>query len=57
MISLSVCSRTLSPSILTHLPLRSPFSGDIGTLVIPEGMQFLELSDCPGLTGKTELGE
>jgi hypothetical protein len=42
---------SLSPSILTHLPLLSPFAGDIGTLVLPEGMQGLDLYGCTGLTG------
>ena len=28
-------------------------TGDIGTLVIPEGMQDLNLSGCFGLAGKT----
>ena len=41
----------LSPFILTHLPLLSPFAGDIGTLVLPEGMQELDLHGCTGLTG------
>ena len=26
-------------------------TGDIGTLVLPEGMQFLDLFKCTGLTG------
>ena len=47
---------THRPSFLTcfllpcfHLP---PFTaGDIGTLVLPEGMQALILSNCTGLTG------
>ena len=43
--------RTLSPSILTHLLLRSPFAGNIGTLVLPEGMQRLDLNGCSGLIG------
>ena len=34
-----------------YLPLLSPFAGDIGTLVLPEGMQELYLNNCPGLTG------
>jgi hypothetical protein len=42
---------SLSPSILTHLPRLSPFAGDIGTLVVPEGMQGLYLYSCTGLTG------
>ena len=29
-------------------------TGDIGTLVLPEGMQKLVLSDCRGLTGKAK---
>ena len=29
-------------------------TGDIGTLVLPEGMQDLDLSDCTGLTGKAK---
>ena len=45
---------SLSPSILTHLPLLSPFAGDIGTLVLPEGMQYLNLMHCTGLTGKAK---
>ena len=32
-------------------PSSSPISGDIGTLVLPEGMQGLDLGDCTGLTG------
>ena len=32
----------------------SGLTGDIGTLVLPEGMQSLDLSDCTGLTGKTK---
>ena len=42
---------SLSPPILTHLHLRSPFAGDIGTLVLPEGMQDLNLYGCSSLTG------
>jgi hypothetical protein len=42
---------SLSPSILTHLPLLSPFAGDIGTLILPEGMQELTLCVCTGITG------
>jgi len=42
---------SLSPPILTYLLLPSPFAGDIGTLVLPEGMQNLTLSGCSGLTG------
>ena len=49
--SLYPCAAALSPSILTYLPLRSPFAGDIGTLVLPEGMQELDLEECSGLTG------
>ena len=29
-------------------------TGDIGTLVLPEGMQNLTLSGCSGLTGKAK---
>ena len=32
-------------------PSSSPFAGDIGTLVLPEGMQNLNLGYCTGLTG------
>ena len=28
--------------------------GDIGTLVLPEGMQYLSLNNCPRLTGKAK---
>ena len=42
---------SLSPFILTHLPLLSPFAGDIGTLVLSAGMWSLNLSFCTGLTG------
>jgi hypothetical protein len=42
---------SLSPFILTLLPLLSPFSGDVCTLVLPEGMQYLGLHGCAGLTG------
>ena len=42
---------SLSPFILTRLPLLSLFSGDIGTLVLHEGMQRLYLTNCSGLTG------
>ena len=41
----------LSPSILTYLPLLSPFAGDISTLVLPEGMQKLDMFNCSRLTG------
>jgi hypothetical protein len=40
---------SLLPS--SHLPLLSPFAGDIGTLVLPEGVQDLSLGGCTGLTG------
>ena len=43
---------SLLPS--SHLPLLSPFAGDIGTLVLPEGMQNLYLINCFGLTGKAK---
>ena len=46
-----MCSLTLSHPILTYLPLLSPFAGNIGTLVLPEGMQDLNLNGCTGLTG------
>ena len=49
--SLYPCAAVLSPSILTHLPLLSFFAGDIGTLVLPEGIQVLALYGCSGLTG------
>ena len=49
--SLYPCAAILSPSILTYLPLLSPFTGDIGKLVLPEGMQYLNLYLCSGLTG------
>jgi hypothetical protein len=29
-------------------------TGDIGTLVLPEGMQKLSLFECTGLTGKAK---
>ena len=29
-------------------------TGDIGTLVLPEGMQELDLAQCSGLTGKAK---
>ena len=45
------CAAILSPSILTHLLLLSPFAGDIGTLVLLESMQKLYLQQCSGLTG------
>jgi hypothetical protein len=45
---------SLSPFILAHLPLLSPFAGDIGTLVVPEGMQELSLYGCTCLTGKAK---
>ena len=45
---------SLSPSILTPLPLLSPVAGDIGTLVLPEGMQHLYFDGCSGLTGKAK---
>ena len=32
----------------------SGLTGDIGTLVLPEGMQYLDLMDCSGLTGKAK---
>ena len=32
----------------------SSLTGDIGTLVLPEGMQELHLWDCSGLTGKAK---
>ena len=32
----------------------SGLTGDIGTLVLPEGMQHLDLDRCSGLTGKAE---
>ena len=41
---------SLLPSSRTSL-LRSPFAGDIGTLVLPEGMQTVRLDSCSGLTG------
>ena len=47
---------SFSPFILTHLPLLSPFAGDIGTLVLPEGMQILGLNFCNGFTGKAKGG-
>ena len=49
--SLYPCAAILSPSILTYLPILSPFAGDIGTLVLPAGMQNLNLHYCKGLTG------
>ena len=33
-----------------YLPLLSPFAGDIGTFVLPAGMQYLDLKQC-SLTG------
>ena len=46
---------THRPSLLTvsfFLVFTPPFTaGDIGTLVLPEGMQALILSNCTGLTG------
>jgi hypothetical protein len=49
-------SATHRPSFLTvslFLAFTSPFAaGDIGKLVIPEGMQSLVLSGCDGLAGK-----
>jgi hypothetical protein len=41
---------SLLPSSHTSL-LLSPFAGDIGTLVVPEGMLQLYLTNCSGLTG------
>ena len=32
----------------------SGLTGDIGTLVLPEGMQYLNLINCSGLTGKAK---
>ena len=32
----------------------SGLTGDIGTLILPEGMQYLWLSHCSGLTGKAK---
>ena len=32
----------------------SGLTGDIGTLVVPEGMQHLILNGCSGLTGKAK---
>ena len=32
----------------------SGLTGDIGTLVLPEGMQNLNLNGCDGLTGKAK---
>ena len=29
-------------------------TGDIGTLVLPEGVQYLNLGSCTGLTGKAK---
>ena len=41
---------------MQHLDLRycSGLTGDIGTLVLPEGMQDLHLHYCTGLTGKAK---
>jgi hypothetical protein len=48
----------IRPSFLTvssFFVFTPPFTaGDIGTLVLPEGMQYLDLSDCTGLTGKAK---
>ena len=46
------CAAALSLLSSSHISLRlSPFAGDIGTLVLPEGMQDLDLEGCSGLTG------
>jgi hypothetical protein len=49
---------THRPSFLTvssFLLVTHPFTaGDIGTLVLPEGMQDLDLRNCTGLTGKAK---
>jgi hypothetical protein len=37
-----------------HLNGCTGLTGDIGTLVLPEGMQGLYLSGCSGLTGKAK---
>ena len=45
-----------TPSFVPHCLLLPPFhllpftAGDIGTLVLPEGMQHLDLNGCTGLT-------
>ena len=39
-----------------NLEICTGLTGDIGTLVLPEGMQILYLYDCPGLTGKAKCG-
>ena len=49
--SLYPCAAILSPPVLTYLPHRSFFAGDIGKLVLPEGIQVLALYGCSGLTG------
>ena len=49
-----LCIRVQPHSLLpsSHISLlRSPFTGDIGTLVLPEGMQYLYLNGCSGVTG------
>ena len=49
---------THRPSFLIvslFLLIHPPFTaGDIGTLVLPEGMQHLNLASCDGLTGKAK---
>ena len=51
-------SATRCPSYLTvsfFLVFAPPFEiGDIGKLVLPEGMQILNLNFCTGLTGKAK---
>jgi hypothetical protein len=50
--SLYPYAASLSLLSSSHISLFfSPFSGDVGTLVLPEGMQNLGLGDCTGLTG------
>ena len=46
------CAAALSLLSSSHISLRlSPFAGDIGTLVLPESIQYLTLQFCTGLTG------
>ena len=49
-------TRFLIPHFLLFPHFAFPSAGAIDKLVLPEGMQRVDFSNCTGLTGTAELG-